>query len=155
MSNQEVETPTILVDQIREFFGIKEFYYDLAATSENSKGINYYDKEIDSLSIDWPCSPYLGSQWLWLNQPFRNLTKFIDKCLFERDRGCKIITIWPISSDKNMLKVWETCRVGVVHGRVWPQVRGCMICQFASIFEPSVFGLNWDRKRLTYAWGPK
>jgi len=144
-STQNTKTPTELIDAIEYYFGMR-FENDMAASSDNAQALNYYTEEEDSLSREWP----LG--WCWLNPPFANLTKWINKCAIESKKCCKIISIWPLSGDLNQMVTWKQANVYVVHGRVWPLVRGCMICEWGINTGGVVRGLRWANGSLTREW---
>ncbi len=144
--NQNIGTPKGFFKSVESYFGIK-FEYDMAADAGNSLCANFYTEENDSLSQDWPTDG-----WLWLNPPFRYLTKWINKCYQQSLRGCKIVSIWPLSGDKNQVTTWRHSSVYVVHGRIWPENRGIMLCKWDVTCRPKINGLFWDGEILTKAW---
>jgi phage N-6-adenine-methyltransferase len=145
-SNQEVSTPISLIKAIEEYYGIK-FIYDMAANSENAKCERFSNEQMNSLRINWPLDG-----WLWLNPPFRSLTKWVNKCAEQKDRGCKIISIWPLSGDHNQIVAWRESFVNIIHGRIWPEVRGVMICRWDKTSQNGINGLLWDGKKLIKTW---
>ena len=146
-STQNTKTPTDFMEAVKDYFGI-QFKYDMAASTDNAQAKYYYREEEDSLSIDWPVR-----DWCWLNPPFHNLTKWINKCKEQMDRGCRIVSIWPLSGDLNQIPVWQCSEVYVIHGRIWPLVRGCMVCIWDKEFSPKgVKGLRWADGCLTWEW---
>jgi len=138
--NQNAKTPLTLFFSIQELFNIK-FKYDLAASVENALCPDFITEEQDSLSIDWPTGV-----WCWLNPPFWNLTRWIRKCDEQAARGVKIVSIWPLSSDLNTTPAWKNSCVYALHGRVWPLVRSCMVCEWGGIHNGQVCHLRWTRK---------
>jgi hypothetical protein len=144
--NQNVETPIDFIKAVESYFPIK-FKYDLADDRHNKKTPLFFGEDDDSLSIDWPID-----DWCWLNPTFFNLTKWINKCKEQKDRGCKIITIWPLSGDKNQITTWTNTDVYIIHGRVWPEVRGCMLCKWCLNNDKIISGLSWDKKELKLLW---
>ena len=147
-SNQNIETPWAFVNAVEKYFGI-QFEYDMAGTEKNKKAYIVYDEKDDSLSIDWPLSG-----WAWVNPPFAQIGKWIDKCDEQSKLGSRIICISPLSSDLNQMKAFQNAGVYIIHHRVWPEVRGVML----SVWHPmasGVHGLNWDKKdgTLTKVWG--
>jgi len=149
-SDQTIETPDNFFEAIQEHLDIK-CIYDMAASVDNFKCSTYFDETDDSLhsNCDWP-----KDGWCWLNPTFKNLTKWINKCYEEKEKGAKIITIWPLSGDLNQITAWENCQVFIIHGRIWPEVRSCMVCVWEEGITPGIFGLRWDRKTgvLTDQW---
>ena len=146
-SNQNIETPDAFVRAVEAFYGIK-FKYDMAGTEENKKAPTVFTEAQDSLSIDWPTDG-----WCWLNPPFRNVGKWVQKCLEQTRRECKIVSVWPLSGDLNQIDTWKYADVTVVHGRVWPEVRGVMLCMWSSWYTGAkVYGLRWDKKSLKLEW---
>lgn len=146
-SNQENATPWNFFKAVEAFFGIT-FAYDMAASPDNAKCKNYCTEKDNSLSFQWPTD-----RPCWLNPPFRKLSKFIPKCAEEKARGAKIVSIWPLSGDYNQLPAWIESDVYVIHGRIWPEVRGLMLCRWDEHSCGIVRGLTWDKKVLKQIWG--
>ena len=120
--NQNISTPWEFVKAVEEYKGIK-FLYDMAASGPiDKKAPLYYTEWDDSLSIDWPLDG-----WCWLNPTFRNLTKWVNKCAEQKELGCKIVSVWPLSGDLNQVPTYLEAGVDIIHGRIWPEVRGCML----------------------------
>ena len=142
-SNQNISTPIIFIQAVEEYFNLR-FLYDMAADVDDRKAPEYCS---DSLDIDWPIDG-----WCWLNPPFGMQTKFIKKCVEQSNRGCKIISIWPLSGDKNQISTWTEAGIHVIHGRIWPEVRGCMLCDWSKRCAGEVVGLSWDKKNLKRIW---
>lgn len=87
----DYETPGDLFNPLDDIF---KFDIDLAANKENSKCINYIDKEINSLNQDWN----LFANWCWLNPPYgRSLGKWIEKSY--NSFYCKICLLIPSRTD--------------------------------------------------------
>ena len=148
MSNQNVATPTEFVRAIEDKIIFDEFACDMAADKYNHKAPFYFTEKCNSLAINWP----LGC-WLWLNPTFINLTDWIDKCKEQKARGCKTVTIWPLSSDSNQLDVWMQNRVIIVHGRIWPlNVRSCMLTVWDNNAFPGISHVSWDRSLGVMEW---
>lgn len=145
-SNQEMATPPEFVRAVEKYFKIK-FKYDMAATPDNTKCKNYFTATDDSLKFDWPLDG-----WCWLNPPFRNLTAWIKKCKEQKDRGCKTITVWPLSGDKNQVVTWASADIYIIHGRIWPHVRGIMLCKWTKNKPRIVSGLIWNGVKLIKKW---
>lgn len=147
-SNQNIETPWAFVKAVEELFGIK-FKYDMAGTEENKKAPIVFTEEQDSLSIDWP-----RDGWCWINPPFKHVGRFADKCREEYLKGAMIMSIWPLSGDFNMINTWKHSDISIVHGRVWKETRGVMLCEWNMLSNGRVDGLRWDKKNgtLTREW---
>lgn len=147
MSNQNAETPTVFVKEIQRVLKVK-FRYDMAAEPETAKAPKFFTKEWDSLQHIWPLR-----SWLWLNPNFEILSDWIQHVSEQYDRGCKMVTIWPLSSDKNQLPAWTKAQVNIIHGRIWPCVRGCMLCKWdRTDYFKQICGWNWDGKILERVW---
>ena len=148
--DQNIQTPVEFVRAVEECLGIK-FSYDMAGTEDNKKAPNVFTEEQNSLQIGWP-----KDGWCWLNPPFKNVGKWAEKCLEQKIRGCRIVSIWPLSGDLNMILAWEIASIYIIHGRVWPEVRGCMLCVWnAYDTQRPPLGVLWDKKRseLIKTWG--
>ena len=142
---QKNPTPSDFFKCVEGYFGLK-FKYDMAASNKDSKCPYYFDEEDDSLSFDWPIDAPC-----WLNPPFKNLTIWVNKCYEQSLKGAEIVSIWPLSSDKNQKVTWKNSLVTVVFGRVWVEVRGVMLCYWGSKISSNINFVEWDRKlgRLT------
>lgn len=145
MNTQNTETPVKFVREIERVLKI-EFTHDMAADRLNSKAPIWYGEEVDSLDKPWP----IGSDvWCFLNPPFAEITKWCLKCEEQAKRGVKIVSIWPLSSDLNVVPAWKNSSVYVIHGRVWSLVRGLMMCVWGEPFKEPTKGLHWDKKNMT------
>ena len=145
-SNQNIETPWPFIRAVEAYFGIR-FKFDMAADRDNHKAASWYGPEADSLGMCWPTTG-----WCWLNPPFKRLTPWINKCHEQMNRGCKIISIWPLSGDQNQIVTWKYASVYILHGRVWPEVRGCMLCKWDKDNVGPIRGLTWDKEKLMPCW---
>jgi len=144
-SNQNISTPWSFFHAVERYYDI-QFNYDIAADAKNTKCSRFLSENDNSLERDWPLS-----SWCWVNPPFRHVGKWIQKCKEQSDKGCKIISVWPLSGDLNAIDAWKESRVTVVHGRVWPEVRGVMLCEWVAGL-PVVHGARWDKKELVTIW---
>lgn len=104
-------TPDDLFTKIEERYG--KFELDAAATSDNSKCIQYYDQVDDSLNMNWdlfspmifgipdeplpvPDSLSIGVKNVWLNPPYgRDITKWVKKAYDESQKGCQVVCLLP------------------------------------------------------------
>jgi len=146
MSNQNIETPTLLVKELERVLDIK-FKYDMAGTEANKKAPIVFTEKQDSLSIDWPTDG-----WCFVNPPFATLSKWIPKFWHEMNRGCKIVSLFPMSNDNNTTLMWRCAGINSITGRIWPNVRGCVVCEWDYTKKLYIRGLKWDKKRLTQLW---
>jgi phage N-6-adenine-methyltransferase len=149
-NTQNKATPWPFFHAVQDYFGI-EFVCDMAATEDNTKCEHWVPPEVDALSCIWQTKG-----WLWLNPPFHNLTKWIQKVKEQKDRGCRIVTLWPLSGDRNQIVTWQESQVNVIHGRIWPEVRGCMLCRWDA--DPTIVsgsyvgGITWNGEKLERVW---
>lgn len=77
--SDEWQTPSYILDLARKVYG--EIELDPASTSEANKTVkatNYYSINYDGLACDWS---YAST--VWLNPPYSNTKKFVDKLLME------------------------------------------------------------------------
>lgn len=74
---QNVKTPKIFIDAARQKFG--NYTIDLAASESNICDI-YFDKNDNSLEMDWRDLYRDVGDLYWLNPPFGLSSKFIKKC---------------------------------------------------------------------------
>jgi phage N-6-adenine-methyltransferase len=145
-SNQNIATPQIFVNAVASYFNIK-FKYDMAASQENTKCEKFFTEKDNSLAIDWPTNG-----WCWLNPPFKHLTKWINKCNEQKNRGCKIFSIWHLSGDSNQIVTWSNASIYIIHGRIWPEVRGIMLCEWNNNKRQNVQGFIWNKTKLSMEW---
>ncbi len=75
-SKQDYETPPELINAIKAKFGLPAFTWDLAASDENTKGLQWFTEAQGSLSQDW--TKLTGN--LWLNPPFGDIAPWAVKC---------------------------------------------------------------------------
>ena len=144
---QDVETPDVFFKAVERYFDVT-FKYDMAADMLNAKVNNFFTEADDALNIDWP-----RNCWLWLNPPFARLGDWVNKCYEQARRGCMIFSIWPLSGDLNQIVTWNSPRVFILHGRVWPNVRGCMLCVWNGKEQGEfITGLDWNKKTLVENW---
>ena len=73
---------------------------DVCASAENHKFPNYWTKEDDCLSRDWPLD-----QWCWMNPPFSQANAFFKKAANEAERGVRIMAIYKASNLE--IKTWQ------------------------------------------------
>ena len=142
-NTQNTETPWEFVRAVENYFGIK-FKYDMAASTENAKAPIFFTEQDDSLNMDWPLDG-----WCWLNPQFRNVGEWAKKCKEQKDRGASVISIWPLTSEKNNRPSWKYSNVFVIHGRIWKNVRGCMLCLWSAGSCGNVNSLEWNKKTGT------
>ena len=147
-NTQNTATPVEFVQAVEKYFNI-HFIYDMAADATNNKAEIWCDEDTNALNIDWP-----RNDWCFLNPPFKTVGKWCQKCDIESKQGSKIITIWPLSSDINMVRAYKNANVYIIQGRIWGCVRGTMLCVWGEGFKEPVKGLHWDKKEktLTRAW---
>jgi len=149
-SDQTIETPWDFVGAVSKLFGI-ELLYDMACTLENRKAVHGFTEDQDSLNIDWPLDG-----WCWVNPPFNNLGKWIAKMREQQLRGCKIISVFPLSSDQNRDPAWLYSNVHMIHGhRLWTEVRSLMLCEWRLDYHSGPKSLRWDRDAGTLIKGVK
>lgn len=156
MNTQNTETPWIFIKSVEDYFGIT-FKYDLAGDEKNKKAPFVFTEKENSLSIEWP-----KNGWCWLNPPFGRVNKtslkdWVYKCDEQMRTGAKIVSIWTLSGDLYTIPAWRYAYVYIIHGRIWPLVRGCMLCLWdenrPALPEPHVSGLIWERNiKLISAW---
>jgi len=94
-SKQDYQTPTNFMGAVVERFG--EMQFDLAATKENAKALNYYTEEDDALIQDW--TQLKGN--LWLNPPFAKIAPWAKKCKNSLGGGRTIFLLTPAAVGSN------------------------------------------------------
>lgn len=67
--------------------------FDLAASRDNHRFPAFFDKDDDALFQNWG-NLGLGQKFFWLNPPFKDCGKFMEKCVHEmKTNNCKIVTL--------------------------------------------------------------
>ncbi len=87
---QDVTTPWGFIERVCEIWPCD---FDLAATRENKRFAAFFTPEDDSLSKDWSKVHLHSGSYLWLNPPFRGVSKWMEKCAAESQRGAQIVTL--------------------------------------------------------------
>lgn len=112
-NNQTWETPQALFDKINAEF---HFTWDVCASPENAKCNNYYTAENSCLDKTW-------SGVCWMNPPYKDMKKFIQKAYSERNNA---VTVCLIPARTNTRWWHDYCMQGEVYficGR--PKFIGC------------------------------
>lgn len=94
-SSDEWSTPQEMWDHLNAKY---KFTWDMAASADNAKCVNYVPKSANSLLNNWPLDG-----WLWLNPPYSkpNLDDFMDMVRRQViERGCRIVTLTPNSTSE-------------------------------------------------------
>lgn len=88
----EWTTPAEIFDPLNKEFG---FTLDVAATAENTKCNQFYNKETDGLNSPW-------SGICWMNPPYgRGLGKWMHKAAKERENGVTTVCLIPARTNTN------------------------------------------------------
>lgn len=90
-SKQDYGTPDDLFQAITKRFGY--FDWDLAATAENSKCVNFITPETNSLTQPW--YKLMGN--LWLNPPYGNIEPWARHCSLMSANGARVFMLVPAS----------------------------------------------------------
>jgi phage N-6-adenine-methyltransferase len=151
-SIQTYGTPPEFIAAVKRRFGVREFYYDLAASSENSKGRYHFCEEENSLAQDWTKHK---TRQLWLNPPFGNIQPWAQKCnMFASvasNHGGRIFFLTPASIGANWFAdhVWgPLARVIALQGRlsfdgIAPYPKDCMLSVFGA--KPAFEVWDWRK----------
>lgn len=92
-SKQDYGTPWAFVRACEARFG--PMVRDLAASAENAKAPLFYDRERNSMTVDWATEHPTGT--LWLNPEFADLDPWAEKCATVRDRKGFTLMLTPAS----------------------------------------------------------
>lgn len=149
-SIQTYATPPEFIRAVRRRFVVKEFYYDLAAELETTKGAHFFCEEEDSLKQDWT---KFRDKDLWLNPPFGNIAPWAKKCAvyaYGHGHGGRICFLTPASIGANWFAdhVWGVARVYALQGRlsfdgIAPYPKDCMLSVFGA--EPGFEVWDWRK----------
>ena len=91
--SDEWETPKSLYDKLNEEF---QFTLDAAATLKNSLCAECFTKEMNALVLNWNYNP---SNVVFLNPPYGQIGKFIQKAYKESQKGTTVVCLIPVRSD--------------------------------------------------------
>jgi site-specific DNA-methyltransferase (adenine-specific) len=135
-SKQDYSTPPEFIAAVLARLDIDRFQHDFAATARNSKGETYWDRDIDSLSVnayDW--ADVLGPQgWGWLNPPYATIQPWVRAAYNATKYGAHIAMLVPASVGSNWFKryVHDHAQVLFLNGRIefipgQPYPKDCML----------------------------
>jgi hypothetical protein len=157
-SVQTYQTPPELFDALWNAFNV-EIAWDLAANEKNSAASHSYygpgsKHGEDSLKEPWQngVSCVDGSEWMWLNPPYKNVSPWMKKCRDESRLGARIVTLtlacpgtkWYQKFVRgNALALTLTNRVTFV-GESAPYPRELMICLWCNGLSGEGY---WDWKK--------
>ena len=108
-------TPQWLFDKLDA-----EFHFDLdaAASSDNAKVKDYYDKNLDGLKQDWSN----GHHCVWLNPPYgRDIYRWVEKAYNESHvGGVKVVALLPSRTDTRWFHdfIYGKAEIRFVKGRL-------------------------------------
>lgn len=132
-SRQTVSSPPELVEWVRAHWDV---VCDLAATKDDAVVPVFVGPEEDSLTVDWSkltgdkdekCDS--GSNFGWLNPPYKNVGTWIKKCHEETLRGARAISLTPASVGSRWFSDWVVdgpCWVLFLTGRLrFPGYKNC------------------------------
>lgn len=94
--SDEWGTPPELIEKI----GISDNGFDVCASALNAKFKDYWTKEDNALSKDWPLD-----RVCWMNPPFSNSMVWFKKAAKEAARGVKIVAIYKSTNIET--KTWQ------------------------------------------------
>jgi phage N-6-adenine-methyltransferase len=112
------ETPQQLVDQVADILKV-HIALDPCCTEKNRKCWNGCFKKQDGLKLDWlsSCNAITGfsNKAVWVNPPFSELHKWIDKVIEESNKGLTIVLVHPDTPDTAWYqKIEKNCLMQLV-----------------------------------------
>lgn len=124
LSKQNYQTPFDFIHATKRKLNVLDFAYDLAADSENTQAVRWFDEAHDSLKQDWAAVCYKDyakhDNWLWLNPPYANIREWVVKAHDESLKGAKIAMLIPASVGANWWAeyVEKSCYQLFLNGRI-------------------------------------
>ena len=109
----EWETPQDLFDELDKEFN---FVLDVCATSQNTKCVCYFNKELDGLKQNWA---EFGS--CWMNPPYgREIGKWVKKAYEESQRGATVVCLLPARTDTRWFHdyIYGKAEIRFLRGRI-------------------------------------
>lgn len=154
-SIQTYATPPEFITAVKKRFAIREFAYDLAASSENTKARHFFCEEEDSLKQDWAKLGRHGQTvWAWLNPPYAHIAPWAEKCLLEAGRtpGLRIAFLVPAGVGANWFAsfVHNRALVLFINGRISfdgiaPYPKDCILACYG--FKPGYEVWDWRNQK--------
>jgi len=87
---QDYVTPKNFIARINRRWPCR---FDLAADRKNFQFPAFFTKEDDALTKNWGELNF-SRNYFWLNPPFKDCGKFMEKCVYEmKTNNCKIVTL--------------------------------------------------------------
>lgn len=142
-SKQNYGTPPDFLKAVYGYLGIDRFGLDLAAEEGNRVAARYFTEANDSLTLDWEA--LMGyDEWAWLNPPFKNIAKWVEKCAHQSAAGCHIAVLIPASIGSNYWRDWVEpyAKIVPLNGRITflgctdPYPKDCALLIYAPGIEP-------------------
>jgi phage N-6-adenine-methyltransferase len=99
---QDYATPMELMAAVVRDFG--DVYLDLAASQQNTKCMEFFSEEDNSLLQPWADLKSTSREFMWLNPPFKRVTPWMEKCRIEAAKGARILTLTKASAGANWFR---------------------------------------------------
>ena len=145
-SKQDYQTPVNFMHAVAREFGAP--YIDLAASRGNAQAPVFLTEQDDSLSSNWHDASQ--GKLAWINPPFAQLAPWVQKCVEESQRGCRILllvpagigTIWFRKYAKKATVYALAPRLTFV-GETAPYPKDLMLCHFRPGFDGGFGTWQW------------
>ena len=112
MGSPNWETPSEFYLKCSKAFG--PFDVDLAATEKNAKCMDWITEKKDALSSSWA-----GLGRAWLNPPYVNLIRWVEKAIEESDNGLLVCMLLPNDTDTKWFHLLlNRAEIYVTKGRI-------------------------------------
>jgi len=118
-NKQDYETPDEIFKPLNDEFN---FTLDVCATYENTKCRDFIPPEVDGLKTSWS---KLNNEVCWMNPPFNNIGKWIEKAFNESLRGATVICLVTSKTNTNWWHnfAMKADEIRYIKGR--PKFKGC------------------------------
>lgn len=126
-SKQNYQTPEIFLDAAFEqcqayVQGILGWWaFDFASDDLNAVAAKHWTEQDDSLAQPaWAWAEATSGGWGWLNPPFKNIHRWVDKAWQAREQGGRLAMLIPASTGSNYWRdyIHKKAHVLLLNGRI-------------------------------------
>lgn len=142
-----------------------DFVLDLAASVDNKKCGHWFGESSDSLSQSWADSNSIHGGWCWLNPPYSETGKWLEKCWEEAQLGARIVCLVPSPNGESYWGKYvfnKASEIIFINGRVAFELpgedgkpkaqkgntRGSCLVVFNRTYEAGTLLTSVDREKL-------
>lgn len=148
-SRQDVETPKVFLDAVKQKIGIKQFDCDLAASLANAVCPKFYTEFQNALVQPWT----VGDGWNFLNPPFSRLAPWVQRAWEQEQLGAQTAVLVPAGVGSNWWKDWVhgKAHVLILNGRITfvgetdPYPKDLCLLLYSRLLKPTYGIWRWQQ----------